>query len=85
MKIEGAGRTLTAGFAVKESQAFWVELKDTEGFASQEVVRFDVRAAKDEAPRVTIDDPTHDRDVPSGATVPLVITATTTTGSSSSA
>ena len=50
-------------------QPFWVELKDTEGFASQEVMRFDIRVIKDEAPRVSVDDPSHDRDVPPGSTV----------------
>ena len=74
MKIEADGVRLSTAFPVKASQPFWVELKDTEGFSSQEVVRFDVRAIKDEAPRVTIDEPSHDRDVPAEATVPLAIT-----------
>ncbi len=73
--IDASGKILATSFTVKESQPFWVELKDTEGFSGQDVVRFDIRAVRDEAPRVTIDDPTHDRDVPSGATVPLAITA----------
>jgi len=74
VQIEPGGVRLSTAFVVKESQPFWVELKDTEGFSSQEVVRFDVRALKDEAPRVAIDDPTHDRDVPAEATIPLAIT-----------
>ena len=68
--LEG-GRGLSTAFVVKDSQPFWLELKDTEGFASQEVVRFDVRAIKDEAPRVAVEEPLHDRDVPPEATVPL--------------
>ena len=68
--LEG-GRGLSTAFVVKESQPFWLELKDTEGFASQEVVRFDVRVIKDEAPRVAVEEPSHDRDVPPEATVPL--------------
>ena len=39
--------------------------------AARRYVRFDIRALKDEAPRVTIDDPSHDRDVPAEATVPI--------------
>ena len=68
-----AGRQVATAFTIKESQAFWVELKDTEGFPGQEVVRFDVRATKDEPPRVTINNPSHDRDVPAKATVPVEI------------
>jgi hypothetical protein len=71
--LEG-GLGISTAFDVKESQPFWVELKDTEGFASQEVMRFDVRVIKDEAPRVSVDDPSHDRDVPPGSTVPLQFT-----------
>ncbi len=73
--IDASRKVLTTRFSVKESQPFWVELKDTEGFSGQDVARFDIRAIRDEAPRVTIDDPSHDRDVPSGATIPLAITA----------
>ena len=71
--ITAQGRQVAASFTIKESQAFWVELKDTEGFASQEVVRFDVRALKDEPPRVAMNNPAHDRDVPARATVPIEI------------
>ncbi len=71
VKIAEGGRGLSTSFAVKESQAFWIELKDTEGFSGQEVVRFDVRAIKDEPPRVVVEEPSHDRDVPREATVPL--------------
>jgi hypothetical protein len=71
VKVLADGRGLSTAFDVKESQPFWLELKDTEGFSSQEVVRFDVRVVKDEAPRVAVEDPSHDRDVPPEATVPL--------------
>ena len=71
--IAADGRAVAASFTVKESQPFWVELQDTEGFASQEVVRFDVRALKDEPPRVAINNPSHDRDVPAGASIPIEI------------
>ena len=71
VKIEADGVRISTAFAVGTSQPFWVELKDTEGFSGQEVVRFDIRALKDEAPRVTIDEPSHDRDVPAEATVPI--------------
>ncbi len=71
VQIADGGRKLSTSFVVKDSQAFWIELKDTEGFASQEVIRFDVRSIKDEAPRVVVEEPSHDRDVPREATVPL--------------
>ncbi len=50
-------------------------LKDTEGFASQErdAVRLDFRADKDEAPKVTVDEPANDRDVTPTADVPIEI------------
>ena len=71
MKVLDDGRGLSTSFLVKESQPFWLELKDTEGFSSQEVIRFDLRVVKDEAPKVAVEEPTHDRDVPPDATVPL--------------
>jgi hypothetical protein len=74
VKVLAGGLELSTAFDVKESQPFWIELKDTEGFASQEVIRFDIRVIKDEAPRVAVDDPSHDREVPPGSTVPLQFT-----------
>ncbi len=74
VKVADNGRAISTAFVAKESQPIWVELKDTEGFASQEVVRFDVRVARDEAPRVSVEEPTHDRDVPPEATIPLQFT-----------
>ena len=74
VKVGEDGLGLTTAFVVKESQPFWLELKDTEGFSSQEVVRFDIRVLKDEPPRVTIEEPTSDREVPAEATVPLQFT-----------
>ena len=59
---------------VKESFTFWFDLKDTEGFRSREAVRYDVRQFRDEAPRVVIEEPKTDRDVPSAATVPVRVT-----------
>jgi hypothetical protein len=74
VKVGGDALGLSTAFVVKDSQPFWLELKDTEGFASQEAVRFDVRVVKDEAPRVAVDEPSHDREVPAEATVPLQFT-----------
>jgi hypothetical protein len=75
VEVRAGGMTLATSFVVKESQPFWLELKDTEGFASQEVVRFDIRATRDEAPKIVVDDPAHDRDVPPQAIVPIQLTA----------
>ena len=50
---------------------FWFGLRDTEGFVNREAVRYDVRALRDEAPRVVIEEPPNDRDVPAEATVPV--------------
>ena len=72
-KLASDGKSLTAQFTVKESKPFWFDLLDTEGFRSQEIVRFDVRATRDEAPRVVVDDPSQDRDVPAAAVIPLKI------------
>ena len=56
---------------VKGSFTFWFDLKDTEGFRNREAVRYDVRGFRDEAPRVVIDEPKTDRDVPADATIPV--------------
>ncbi len=56
--------------AVKGNFTFWFDLKDTEGFRNREAVRYDVRGFRDEAPRVVIDEPKTDRDVPADATDP---------------
>ena len=59
---------------VKESFTFWFELKDTEGFKSRDAVRYDVRQFRDEAPRVVIEEPKTDRDIPAEATIPIRVT-----------
>ena len=66
---------LKTSLAVKESFTFWFDLKDTEGFKNREAVRYDVRGFRDAAPRVVIDEPKSDRDVPADATVPVHVTA----------
>src|SRR5262249_26756262 len=43
------------------------------GFLNREEGRYDVRSFRDEAPRVVIDEPRTDRDVPAEATVPVRI------------
>ena len=54
-----------------ENFSFWFDLKDTEGFNNRDAVHYDVRGFRDEAPRVVIDEPKTDRDVPADATVPV--------------
>ena len=67
-----ASRTrFQASLPVKSTFNFWFRLKDTEGFLNREESRFDVRSYRDEAPRVVIDEPKTDRDVPAEATVPV--------------
>ncbi|MEA2632679.1 MAG: hypothetical protein QOE66_2898, partial [Chloroflexota bacterium] len=61
-------------FTLADSVPFWFELRDTEGFRNREAIRTDVRSFHDEAPRVTIEEPSHDRDVPAKATVPVLFT-----------
>src|SRR5262249_21445989 len=56
--IDSTGLKLSARFTLADSVPFWFELRDTEGFRSQEAVRYESRAVKDEAPRVVIDEPT---------------------------
>ncbi|MDR3634404.1 MAG: DUF4175 domain-containing protein [Isosphaeraceae bacterium] len=69
--FDSARTQFTTHFLVKESTPFWFDLRDTEGFRSREAVRIDLRAVRDEAPRVVIDEPANDRDVPAQATVPV--------------
>ena len=58
---------------VKGSFTFWFGLLDTEGFRNRDEVRYDVRGFRDEAPRVVIEEPKTDRDIPADATVPVRI------------
>src|SRR5262249_44264548 len=44
-----------------------------DGFVNRQEGRYDVRSYRDEAPRVVIDEPKTDRDVPADATVPVRI------------
>ncbi len=70
--VDDAGTGLKTSFTLTESTPFWFELLDTEGFKNREAIRTDIRAVADEAPRVTIEEPVHDRDVPVKAVVPVV-------------
>ena len=72
--IDGSKTHMKAAFTLHDSTPFWFELLDTEGFRSREVTRFDLRSFKDEAPRVVIDEPMNDRDVPAQARVPVAFT-----------
>ncbi|MGO9470050.1 MAG: DUF4175 domain-containing protein [Isosphaeraceae bacterium] len=59
---------------IKDNFTFWFDLKDKEGFRGRDAVRYEVRFFRDEAPRVVIDEPKHDRDIPPDATIPLHLT-----------
>jgi len=73
--LSAGGTRLAARFLVAESAPFWFALKDTEGFAGREATRFEVRALKDEAPRVTFEEPTGDREITPDGVLPLRIAA----------
>jgi hypothetical protein len=66
-------RAFGVSFPVKDSLAFWFGLEDDEGFRNRDSVRYDVRMLKDESPRVLIDEPKADRDVPPDAVIPVRI------------
>ncbi len=72
---DARGTRLSAKFELKDSGTLVFDLTDTEGFHSQEkdALRFDLRAIKDEAPRVVIEEPANDRDVTANADVPIRI------------
>jgi hypothetical protein len=65
---------LATNFTVASSFPFWFELHDQDGFANREAPRYDVRSIRDEAPRVVVEEPANDRDVPAKATVPVRFT-----------
>ena len=73
VKLSPNGLEIAASFPAGATVPFWFELKDTEGFKNQEIVRYDLRSVADEAPRVVIEEPANDRDVPASATVPVQI------------
>ncbi len=67
-----SGRTrFRVELAVKNNFNFWFDLRDTEGFRNREAVRYEVRGYADLPPRVVIDEPKSDRDVPAEATIPI--------------
>ncbi len=67
-----SGRTrFRAELLVKNNFNFWFDLRDREGFRNREAVRYEVRGYADMAPRVVIDEPKSDRDVPAEATIPV--------------
>ena len=70
MRSDSGARFKTT-LAVSGNFTFWFDLKDTEGFQNREAVHYDVRGFRDEAPRVVIDEPKTDRDVPADATIPI--------------
>lgn len=72
--FDKARTRLTTDFVVNASHPFWFELHDTDGFANREAPRYDIRSIHDEAPRVVIDQPPNDRDVPAKAVVPVRFT-----------
>ncbi len=74
IRFNPARTHLAIQFVAGTSGPFWFELRDTEGFKNREVTRFDLRSMRDEAPRVVIDDPSNDRDVPPQAKVPVTFT-----------
>ncbi|MEJ7638393.1 MAG: DUF4175 family protein [Singulisphaera sp.] len=74
IEFDPGRRALKTRFTVKGSAPFWFDLLDTEGFRNREAVRYDVRSLRDEAPRVALDEPTSDRDVPAQAIVPVRFT-----------
>jgi hypothetical protein len=59
---------------IKENFTFWFDLEDQEGFRGRDAVRYEARYFRDEAPRVVIDEPKNDRDIPPDATIPLHVT-----------
>ena len=65
------GPGFRAELTVKNNFNFWFDLKDTEGFRNREAVRYEVRGFADQPPRVVIDEPKSDRDVPAEATIPV--------------
>jgi hypothetical protein len=68
------GARLSTKFTMTDSLPFWFALRDRDGFKNQDVTRFEVHTLKDEAPRVVIEDPISDRDVPANADVPVKLT-----------
>lgn len=68
-------RSLSTAFLLVDSAPFWFSLRDTEGFRNREAVRYEVRAIRDEAPRVLLEEPIADRDVRAVADVPIRIAA----------
>ncbi len=61
----------SSGFVVEKSGAYWFRLTDSEGIGGGETDRWEIRVVPDEAPSVTIDQPTADIFVTPQADVPI--------------
>ncbi len=79
VSADGFGFSLPADAAtpwvVKQSGSYRVMLEDTEGFASRQDVRYDLRAIEDRAPSIAIEEPAADSFVTAEAIVPLKLLA----------
>ena len=70
-ELDASKSRVKVAFALNESVPFWFDLLDQDGFKNRELVKFDARSLKDEAPRVVIDEPSNDRNVPASAKIPI--------------
>ncbi len=73
LAFDGSRTRFKTSIPVKGSFTFWFGMLDSEGFRNRDAVRYDVRGFKDEAPRVVIEEPKTDRDIPADAIVPVRI------------
>ncbi len=75
--LRDGGKRIVANFTVEAPGSFGFDLRDTEGFRSQQrhLVRFNLHAIPDNVPQVVVEEPPGNRDVTANAVVPVVIDA----------
>ncbi len=74
-RLGGDGNTLAVGFTVDKSGSYWFDLTDREGLGGGSDDRWEIRAAADPPPTVTIEQPTANLFVTPRAVVPIRIEA----------
>jgi uncharacterized small protein (DUF1192 family) len=74
-QLAGDGKQLNVAFTVEKSGSYWFELADREGLSGGSDDRWEIRAAHDTPPTVSIEQPTANLFVTPRAVVPLRVAA----------
>ncbi|HVW03335.1 MAG TPA: DUF4175 family protein, partial [Planctomycetaceae bacterium] len=73
LEISGDGRTVTGSFTIAEAgvYAYWLDLKDEQGFENSDAPRYEIRGIQDTVPDIYIELPATDMQVVADADVAI--------------